>query len=166
VAVWRRDAFLEATGLSSEAVDPDVDLMRRLTDEGLGNALVVQSGEIFGQAEALPMGAVLSAAREQAAASSLLNLRPVVPVAQGVVVATLLLGTALGWFTLLHLMTGLWTLAMGQAAVTSAALLMRGASAKTPEFDDLLRLVLVAPLETFLYGPRLAVARLVSTTRG
>ena len=179
VVVWRRDAFLDAGGLHPEAVNPETDLMLRLlATAGPGapeGALTVRTGEIFGHASSLPQSDMLDcAARRQAAAVQMVRgtlrdassrryvvVREVVtPSAFLLVLGALSVGVAGGFFTLLHFVEGLLTVAMGTAAVTVAALIVRGASAQTPELRELIHLVLASALEPLLFTPRLLIAKM------
>ena len=177
VVVWRRDALLDAGGLRPAVINPEADLMVRLPGtkrlDSQQGALTVRTGEIFGYASALPLDRVLEGATgRQAAALRLartvgnpasrryLVAREILtPAVQIVVVGALIGGTTVGVFTVWHLMTGVLALAMGAAAVTVAALLVRGASPETPELPELIQLVIASALEPLLHRPRLLVAK-------
>jgi hypothetical protein len=179
VVVWRRDAFLEAGGLRPEAVNPAADLMLRLlAAAGPGvpsGALTVRTGEIFGHASCLPQNELFDATtRRQAAAVRIVRgtlreaairryvvVREVLtPSAYLLVLGALADGLVAGIFTLPHVVQGLLTVALGTAAVTVAALVVRGASAETPELRELVHLVLASALEPLLSKPRLFIARI------
>ena len=53
-------------------------------------------------------------------------------------------------------------LAFGNAAVSTAALLLRGSAAGAPEELELRRLVVAGPLEFVFYRPALAAARIAA----
>jgi hypothetical protein len=182
VFVWRRDVVLKLDGFSQSAADPDLDLMFRVqaveTDRG---GRVARSGDVFGQVEPGRLERVFAAAarRQRAALQTLgrvMRGRPhsldrlafahfieseiVTPALQTWVVLGALSGAVLGWFSWTAPFFALLLLSFGNAAVTAAALLLRGFASGSPDERELGRLLIAAPLDFVLYRPVLALARL------
>lgn len=181
VFVWRRDAVLQASGFSRLAASPDVDMMFRLQcADGRDERRVVRNASPFGHAAVLTAAAshVRISARQRSAvqmaitwgasASSafgsafLLYLRSeaFTPCAQAWVVAASLAGALAGWWSWAVPVLMVLLLAFGTAAVSAAAVLVRGAHRGAPEGPELRALLLLAPLEAPLRGPGRAWARL------
>jgi hypothetical protein len=182
VVVWRRDGVIKVDGFSRTAADADLDMMFRLQAEHaeLGGRFA-RSGDVFGCVPSQTTGEMFrTAGRRQVAAlqvlRAMLSLRGtalrgrtlahfvesemLTPLAQLWVVAATVGGAAAGWFSWAVPVLVALLLSFGRAAVTSAALLLRGFAAGGPEEPELRRLLLMAPLEFLLYRPLLAVARL------
>lgn len=184
VVVWRRDAVIKLGGFSQTAADPDLDMMFRLqTTGGEGAGRFDRGVDVFGRVGPQPLrGALRLAGRRQLAALQILwaclggkarSLDPrtlayfveselVTPLAQAWIVTATLAGAALGWFTWSAVVLALVLLSFGNAAVSGAALLLRGASPGAPEEPELRRLLVAGPLEFVLYRPVLAVARIAA----
>lgn len=182
VAVWRRDAVLKMQGFSRTAADPDLDLMFRVqAAEPDGGARFVRSGDVFGRVESRPIRCALAAAgRRQRGAFQIvgralggharrLDRATLVhfveselftPAMQGWLVAGSLAGAAAGWFPWSTPLVAILLLSFGSAAVSAAALLLRGFAPGAPSEPELRRLLLASPLEPVLYRPLLAIARL------
>jgi len=182
VVVWRRDAVIKVDGFSRTAADVDLDMMFRLQAEHaeLGGRFA-RSGDVFGCVPSQTAGEMFrTAGHRQVAAlqvlAAMLSLRGtalrgrtlahfvesevLTPLAQLWVVAATVGGAAAGWFSWTVPLLMVLVLSFGRAAVTSAALLLRGFAAGGPEEPELRRLLLMAPLEFLFYRPLLAVARL------
>lgn len=186
VFVWRRDAVLQASGFSRLAANPDVDMMFRLQcADGRDERRVVRNASPFGHAAVLSAAAsrLRTAARQRSAvqmaitwgasASSafgsafLLYLRSeaFTPCAQAWVVTASLVGALAGWWSWAVPVLMVLLLAFGTAAVSAAAVLVRGSHPGAPEGAELRALLLLAPLEVPLRGPSRARARLAGLVR-
>lgn len=182
VNIWRRDAVLQANGFARNVASADLDMMFRL-QHGVGgeDRRFVRSEDAFGQAGTLTGAEARAAARrrQRAAVEALITWGPgagqsvglrtfayfleaelVTPAAQLWVAVSMLGGAAAGWFTWTAASSALLLLAFGTAAVSAAALLVRGAYADAPERDELTRLLLLSPLEVLVFRPYRACARL------
>jgi hypothetical protein len=182
VVVWRRDAVLKLQGYSRTAADPDLDLMCRMqTADPEGGTRFVRSGEVFGRVKSRPIGRALAAAarRQQGAfqfvrralqghargldRATLVHFvesELLTPAMQAWLVAGSLAGAAAGWFPWSTPLLAVLLLSFGGAAVTAAALLLRGFAPGAPLEPELRRLLVASPLEPVLYRPLLAIARL------
>lgn len=186
VSIWRRDAVLQASGFSTTAADPDLDMMFRLQqfvrhDE----RRFVRNDETFGESGTTGADAARTRLRQRQraaleaatwgpdAAKSVglrtlayfLQSELVTPVAQFWVVAATLGGAVAGWFTWPTAALSLLLLSFGTGAVSAAALLLRGAHPHAPDARELRALLALAPLEVLVYGPRNLVARLTGLGR-
>jgi len=184
VAVWRRDAVLKCGGFPSEAGDPALALMFAMQASGNDSRFVRDSG-IFGTADALPLAARIRAAgtRQRGAAQSLGSMlrqrgemgwatwcafahaELLVPLAHVTLLALSLQAAVSGCTSWLTPVALLVVLAFGHAAVTAAALLLRGAAPGAPAETDLKSLLLSAPAEFFTTRPALALGRLLGASR-
>ncbi len=182
VVIWRRDAVIQANGFARNVGDPDLDMMFRLQHSvGGEDRRFVRNEDAFGQTGTRSPNEVRAAAqRRQSAALEMstswgpgaaqsvglrtfayfLESELVTPVAQLWVVLATCGGAAAGWFTWTSALLALLLLSFGTAAVSAAALLLRGAHPGSPERDELQALLLLAPLEVLLHRPLQAVARL------
>jgi len=186
VIVWRRDAVIKAHGFSADAADPDVDLMFRLqtsgADSGAGGRFH-RGVEVFGRVGSQPVRSTMavSGRRQHAALQivgailqgragglglktlmSFIESEIVTPVAQLWIVLATLVGASAGWFSWTSVFLAIALLAFGNAAVSTAALLLRGSSAGAPEEPELQRLVIAGPFEFVFYRPMLAAARVAA----
>ncbi len=185
VAVWRRDALIEMGGFSETATDPELDMLVRLqcaTNERVSGE-IVRTAEIVGWSPpaALAEVARLSGDRQHAVIESLVTLRKapngirgltatsfliaelVAPVVQVCAIIALIGGALAGSFSWVSVLLLLALLSFGNAAVTAAALLLRGALANAPTTAELGRLLALAPFEYAIYRPAVALARLTSS---
>ena len=184
VVVWRRDSVIKVNGFSPTAADADLDMMFRLQTTGMDGAGRFDRGvDVFGQVGPQPMrGALNMAARRQSAALQILwaclrgaarALDPktlayfieaelLTPLAQTWIVVATVIGVGVGWFAWSTVALALVLLSFGNAAVTAAALLLRGATAGAPEEPELRRLIVAGPLEFVVYRPVLVGARLAA----
>jgi glycosyltransferase involved in cell wall biosynthesis len=184
VMIWRRDAVIKLKGFSATAADSDLDLMFRLQAQGLdGRERVDRGAEIFGHTAPQAFADVLRlAARRQRAALDILvaavrgragaletrtlayfmATELVTPLAQVWVVGAALVGALGGWFPWTPVMFAILLLSFGNAAVSAAALLLRGSTPGAPELPELKRLLAVGPLEFVLHSPLVAAARIVA----
>jgi hypothetical protein len=171
VVIWRRDAVLQTGGFAAHALDPSLDLMVRLqaAQHGVGGESVVRTGETFGQTESRRFGDRLrGAVRRRAAAVQLLwryrwligvgelGARTIplfaltevlAPAAAAWAVVGTIIAAAAGWLPWIDVGLVAVILSLGQALLTTAALLLRAARPEAPAGRELARLVLVAPLE-------------------
>ena len=180
VVVWRRDAVAQAGGFSSNAADPHLDMMVRLQTSAAPGArgLVVRTTEIFGQRSARSMvDHVRRTARWQVAAlqavASLVAAGPntrvmlgsffvaevLTPCVQAWAIIATAAGAAAGYWPWIDVVRAAVLLALGQAIVTCAALLVRGSVSHAPDARGLQRLLLLAPLEGFAITAAAACAR-------
>lgn len=182
VAVWRRDLFIESGGFSRHATDPELDLLLRLhlTGERRQQGHVIRTEEIVGRT--YPTGFIAAGrrarSRNRAVIEASLQLAHddgprharigawclvfaefVTPVAQVVILLSVLAGAAAGLVPWRAVALLLAMLAFGNAAITAAALLMRGAAPEGPTFRDTLRLLALAPAEYVIYRPAVAISR-------
>ena len=184
VIVWRRDAVIKVRGFSATAADPDLDMMFRLQTGNVdGGGRFDRGMDVFGRVGPQPMQSALkTAGRRQVAALAILaaSLRGrarqleartlayfikseiVTPLAQAWIVAATLVGAGLGWYSWTAVLLALVVLSLGNAAVTTAALLLRGSSAGAPEERELRQLLAAGPFEFLIYRPALAAARLAA----
>jgi hypothetical protein len=184
VIVWRRDSVIKAHGFSSAAADPDVDLMFRLQTSGVdGGGRFDRGVDVFGRVGSQPVrGALVMSGRRQRAALEILRLmlkgrarglglktlayfiesEIVTPLAQLWIVLAAVIGAGAGWFSWTSVFLAVALLAFGNAAVSTAALLLRGSSAGAPEEPELKRLVVAGPFEFVFYRPILAAARVAA----
>jgi poly-beta-1,6-N-acetyl-D-glucosamine synthase len=184
VIVWRRDSVIKARGFSSGAADPDVDLMLRLQTTGVdGGGRFDRGVDVFGRVESQPVrSALLISGRRQRAALEILSAmlqgrarglggqtlayflesEIVRPLAQFWIVVSTVIGASAGWFSWTSVLLAVALLAFGNAAVSTAALLLRGSSPGAPEEPELRRLIAVGPLEFLFYRPMLAAARVAA----
>jgi hypothetical protein len=181
MVVWRRDALLRAGGFSTVAVDPDLDMMRRLqtsarASEGGASGAVVRTTTVFGRVSPRSRADDLAAlARRQRAVFDTLTAwtggpgrtiacfvasEVLTPLLEMWVVFAMGLGVAAGWTSWRALALSIILLSLRRALVTSAALLLRGTAAGAPDEPALRRLLLLAPCEFVRYGPGAALARL------
>ena len=181
VSVWRRDAVIKAQGFSVSGADPYLDMMVRLQTRGLeGGGRFDRGTDVFGQMDAQPVRSALTVAgRRQRATlevlSALLRGRArgidgkalawflaseiLTPLAELWIVLATIAGASLGWLSWTSVLLAIMALSLGNAAVTMAALILRGSSAGAPEEAELRRLVVAGPFEFVLYRPMLAAAR-------
>ena len=184
VVVWRRDAVIKLKGFSSTAADADLDMMFRLQTTGAeGGGRFDRGVDVFGRVGSQPLlGALRMAGRRQLAALQILGvclrggartLEPktlayfiaselVTPLAQAWIVLAMVIGLGNGWFTWSAAALVLVLLSFGNAAVTTAALLLRGATPGAPDEPELRRLLVAGPLEFVVYRPVLALARIAA----
>jgi hypothetical protein len=181
LVVWRRDALLRMGGFSTEVVDPDLDMMRRLQAPTLasgGSAIgaMVRTTTVFGRVSPRSRADDLAAlARRQRAVLETLSAwtggpgrtiayfvasELLTPLLEMWVVLAMGLGAVLGWTSWGALALSIILLSLRRALVTSAALLLRGTAAGAPDERTLRRLLLLAPCEFVWYGPGAALARL------
>ena len=184
VAAWRRDAVIKLNGFSGNAADADLDMMFRLQTLGAeGGGRFERGMEVFGRVVPQSMRSVLStAARRQRAALEVLaaclrgrarafdartlayfiGSEVVTPLAQAWIVAATVVGAAGGWFSWTAFILAMTLLSFGNAAVSMAALLLRGSTAGAPGDPELTRLIAAAPLEFVAYRPAPALARIAA----
>jgi hypothetical protein len=184
VAIWRRDAVLQANGFSRDVNDAELDMMFRL-QHGVGgeDRRFVRNEDAFGQTGTVSAPEARAAARKRQraaldttaswgpGASQSVGLKAfayfleselITPVAQLWIVVATLGGAAAGWFTWTTALFAILLLSFGTAVVSAAALLLRGAHPDAPERSELKALLLIAPLEVLLYRPRQAASRLAA----
>ena len=184
VIVWRRDAVIDLNGFSAAAADPDLDMMFRLqTGRIEGGGQFDRGVDVFGQVGPRPLRSALSAAAlSQRAALEILSacLRGraraletrtlayfiasefVTPIAQVWIVLAATVGAVAGWFSWTSVILAIVLLSFGHAALSTAALLLRGSTPGAPELPELRRLVATGPLEFLLCVPALAAARIAA----
>src|SRR5262245_17287788 len=184
VIVWRRDAVLKVNGFSTTAADPDLDLMFRLQANGAdGGGRIDRGVDVFGYVGPQSFHRVLRmAARRQRAALEILSAcvrgrarsldvrtlayfierELLTPLAQVWIVFATVVGAFGGWFSWTSVLLAIVLLSFGNAAVSTAALLLRGSTPGAPELPELKRLVAVGPLEFVVYAPALAAARIAA----
>jgi hypothetical protein len=182
--VWRRDAVIKLRGFSMTAADPDLDMMFRLQTHGAdGGGRFDRGMDVFGRVGPLPLRSALRASgRRQVAALAVLaaSLRGrarrleaktlayfvqgeiVTPLAQVWIVLATLVGAGMGWYSWTALLLAIVGLSLGNAAVSNAALLLRGSSAGAPEEPELRHLLAAGPFEFLVYRPGLAAARMAA----
>lgn len=186
VFVWRRDALLQANGFSRLAADPDVDMMFRLQcADGPDESRVVRTSTPFGRAAVLTAAAarMRTGLRQRSALQMVRNwgasawsalggsfrlflgTELLAPVAMGWLVGASLVGAvASAWSWKVPVLMLLF-LAFGTAAVSAAALLVRGAYPAAPDTPELLSLLMRSPLELPLRGPGRAWARVTAVMK-
>jgi hypothetical protein len=184
VVVWRRDSVIDVNGFAATAADAELDMMFRLQTTGVARAGRFDRGvDVFGRVGPQPLSAALKLAhRRQTAALQILwacargSARALdsralayfiagellTPLAQVWIVAATVIGVSLGWFAWSTVALGLVLLSFGNAAVTAAALLLRGATSGAPEEPELRRLIVAGPFEFVVYRPALAGVRLAA----
>jgi hypothetical protein len=157
VVVWRREALLELGGFPRQAVDAELEMLLRLQTSAVdGQRAVVRSVEIVGQIEP----------RTLTTASRLLHYRPkelvdlVTTTLQIFILAGVLTGAAAGWWTWNSVLLVIALLSFGNAIITVAALLVRGAAPGAPTQHQLVRLLLLTPAEYILFRPAIALSRI------
>jgi hypothetical protein len=180
VVVWRRDALIESGGFLPKACDPVLDAVVRLQAVDQANASeVIRTGEIVGRMDPVGVRAAGALARQRQwgviqAVGALRHISGngripalcfvlaelLTPVAQCCLILAVVTGAALGSLSWITLPLLLAMLAFGQGAITAAALLVRGAVPEGPRSTELVRLLLLAPLEYILYRPMIAVTRI------
>jgi hypothetical protein len=168
IVTWRRDAVMHAGGFADGREDAVLELMRRVeAAEKTSGARVVRTAEIVGYAGASASGEAIDTAvrRRRAAWHSLMHMfaepsrrrfavvELALPAAGAVLVLSTTAGAALSWWSGWVPLVALCVLAFGQAAMTSAAMLMRAAAPGSPDGSELARLVLAGPLELFVHQP-------------
>jgi hypothetical protein len=184
VAVWRRDAVLRCNGFPARAANPALALMFAMQASGHGSRFVRDRG-IFGAADAgTPRDRMRAASTRQRGAwrslgamllqrgalrwstwMAFAHAELCVPLAHLVLLALAVAGAAAGWVTWLGVASLIVLLAFGHAAVTAAALLVRGAAPGAPTELELRRLLFLAPVEFIAARPALALGRLLGTSR-
>lgn len=184
VAVWRRDTVLKCGGFSLNAVDPAWTLIQAMQAAGEGGRFVRESG-IFGTADAPPLTEQLRLAgrRQRSAWQSLARMLSdrgamrwrtwiafahaefLIPLAHVTLFGLALQAAVSGWTSWLPMVALIVLLAFGHAAVTAAALLLRGAAPDAPAEAELTQLLMAAPAEFFTVRPALALGRLLGTSR-
>ena len=184
IVVWRRDAVIKLHGFSSTAADPDLDLMFRLQTRSIeGGGRFDRGSEVFGRTGAESLRGVLGmAGRRQLAAMEILAAcargrarglagktlayfiasELFTPLAQLWIVLATVVGASLGSFSWTAVVLAIVLLSFGNAAVSAAALLLRGATAGAPEESELRSLMAAGPIEFVLYRPALAAARIAA----
>jgi hypothetical protein len=182
VVIWRRDAVLQANGFSKTSADPDLEMMFKLQNGvGAEDRRFVRNEDAFGRtgtrlardargaARARQRAALQMTASWGPGAGQSLGLRTfayfleselITPFAQLWVVVATIGGAAAGWFTWTTVVLALVLLSFGTAAVSTAALLLRGAHPEAPERLELRGLLTIAPLEVLVYRPLHAWSRL------
>lgn len=182
--VWRRDAVIKLHGFSMTAADPDLDMMFRLQTQGAdGGGRFDRGMDVFGRVGPQPLRSALkTSGRRQVAALAVLaaSLRGrarrleaktlayfvqseiVTPLAQVWIVLATLVGAGAGWYSWTAVLFALVGLSLGNAAVSNAALLLRGSSAGAPEEPELRQLLAAGPFEFLVYRPALAAARIAA----
>lgn len=184
VVAWRRDAVLGAGGFSVSAADTELEMMFRLQSPAAEAAGRFNRGtEVFGRMGPRTIGEILGqTGGRQRATMALLGacltgagrLAPrtlayfvsadvLAPLAQSWVIVGTVAGAAAGWFDWSHVLQAVVWLSFGNAAVSAAALLLRGARPDAPETGELMRMLAAAPLEFVLVRPFLVGARLLGT---
>jgi len=139
---------------------------------------VVRTTEIFGRVDAgVRRSSVADAARRQRAVLEALTAgrggggearrtlayftmsQFVTPLLTAWVVAGTAIGAGAGWWGWREVVLAVVLLSLGQALVSSAALLLRGSAPGAPDERTLTRLLLLAPFELVVYGPAAACGR-------
>jgi len=183
VFVFRRDALLQLGGFSPRAADAGLDAMSRLqerTEDIDGAALpgVVRTSELFGRVDPAQPRPWSPIRRQRALLETLRTLaegeqpsaalryltasRVIAPLAAGWFVAGTFAGAAAGRLPWHAVALAVVAVSFGQAAISTAALLLRGSAPGGPEGGQLTRLVLAAPFEAAVRGPVTAFARLAA----
>lgn len=179
VVVWRRDAIVQVGGFSTVAADSDLEMTIRLQTSATISGHVVRTAEIFGHIDprSCPAPVRLTTRRRQVAAlqaawslwavgapgrrmlAFVLASEVLTPIAQGwAVVATV--GSALaGLVPRQDAILVVVLLSFGRAAVSSAALLLRGSAHGAPDGSALGRLMLFGPLEFVTSAPAALIGR-------
>ncbi|MGC4081806.1 MAG: glycosyltransferase family 2 protein [Vicinamibacterales bacterium] len=184
VVIWRRDAVVQANGFSSAVADADLDMMFRLQNGFSGEARrVVNHDEVFGRMDVVPPATarMLARTRQRAVLQTIGTWAPVVskaagrraftrfldaelvaPLAQGWIVLATGLGALANWYSWTAVVCSLLLLCFGNAAMSAAALLVRGSQPLAPNRQEMRALLLIAPLEVLLYQPARAWARVTA----
>lgn len=184
VAIWRRDAVLQANGFSRTAADPDLDMMFRLQQHVRHDERrFVRNDETFGAASTTDASGARTRTRQrqraalQAAATwgpegarsvgvttlaYFVQSELLTPLAQFWVVAGTIGGAAAGWFPWTTAALAVLLLSFGTGAVSAAGLLLRGAHPNAPDGRELKALLALAPLEVLVHSPRNVGARLTA----
>jgi hypothetical protein len=122
-------------------VDPEYDLMRRLTKAGAErHSYVLRVPEVFGFTMPRQPGDLGHDPGPRRSARG-------VSFVQVTLLVALLVGVAVGWAGLLSLVLMMLLMVFGRAAVTAAALLVRGSSPNAPDRHEIRRLLCASPLE-------------------
>lgn len=186
VSVWRRDALLKAGGFSRTAADPDIDMMFRIQAGSGGSGHFDRGGAIFGRrvgvearatrrAAAIRQRAVLgilaqvwtrgSSAIGWKSSLWMLQTELLVPAAQAWIVAATFIAAIMGVLSPMLMIASVLVLMFGTAAVSAAALLLRGALPNAPDEGELRRLLLMSPVEFAVRRPAFAIARVIGARR-
>ena len=181
LGAWRRDAILEAGGFSTTARDPELDLLVRLECGTATSDGIHRNADIVGRVEPIGLAAAgrLAADRQRSLLQALAGAMPrgfgqagvvcfflaefAMPLLQVSVFGAAALGAFAGWFSWTSVALVVALLAFGNAMVTAAALLLRGAAPWAPTFTELARVLLVAPAEYAIYRPAVFLSRLAAT---
>jgi len=185
VVVWRRDALLKAGGFSTQAADPDLEMMVRLQRGSPEDGAVIRTTEIFGSIDPRsPKEHLFRISRQQRAVVEAVRAggrragafgramgylavsRLLMPLLAMWVIVGLVAGAAIDWLPWHDVALGTLLLALGQAVVTSCALLIRGSAPGTPDLRRLARLILLSPFELLVLGPAAACARISGMMQG
>jgi hypothetical protein len=185
VVVWRREALLELGGFSRRVVDSELEMVLRLqssTTDGL--RAVVRSVEIVGQIEPRTLASAsrllryrpkavvdslravdlsLSRPGRRVAVFAFLIAQLVTTTLQVFVLAGVLTGAVAGWWTWNSVLLVIALLSFGNAIITVAALLVRGAAPGAPTQQELVRLLLLSPAEYVFFRPAVALSRIKAT---
>lgn len=150
VVAWRRDALLEAGGFPGSVADPAAALAVRLGAVA-SRGLVLRTSTIVGRlvhgdATRHPAAGSLFQFRHLPPVVAMERLLAVLPLIAVGLLVLLAAGGAVSW---LAPATALVFVAFGTAAVSAAALLVRGAVPGAPCGRELRRLLLQAPVEGF-----------------
>jgi hypothetical protein len=173
VTVWRRDAVVETGGFSGTAIDADLDLMVRLQTS---THRAVRRPEIVGhmsprsfeeqvhaaslrQLATLQLLRIACRGKFRAPLAYFLSVEFLWPILQAWIVAATATGAALGWYTWNDFFFALIALSLGNATMSAAALLLRGAAPNPPDETSLARLLLIAPFDFVVSGAAGAYAR-------
>jgi hypothetical protein len=179
VTLWRRDAVVQANGFA-DVTDPELDMMFRLQRRGEDERRFVSNEDPFGRVQGVPSSTHSEAgARQRSALQVIASWGPaaghsvgwrafgyfldaeiVTPLAQAWLVVATTIGAAAGWFSWSAPLASVVLLSFGTAAVSAAALLVRGAHANAPEAAVVQRMLALAPAEFALNRPFRAWARL------
>lgn len=187
VIAWRRDAVLRAGGFPAGTADPILDLLSTLAsappsvesdaagEAGPRSRIATQS-DVFGSRTAVGLSHALretaagqrraieamrrrwaSAGWRAFASGSFLSSPLAAPMAVVVALMTALVAAAAGRLAWADVLLVLAALAVGQALVSTAALLLRGSVPGAPSGLELAGLIAAAPFELVLYRVPLAV---------
>jgi hypothetical protein len=180
LVAWRRDTILEAGGFSTTARDPELDLLVRLQCAAATSDGVRRNPDIVGRVEPIGLGAAgrVAADRQHSLLQALGAAMPrgfrhaavfcfflaefAIPLMQAAVFGAAVLGAFAGWFSWTSVALVVALLAVGNAMVTSAALLLRGAAPWAPALTESARVLLVAPAEYAIYRPAVFLSRLAA----
>jgi hypothetical protein len=177
---------LQANGFSRTAADPDLDMMFRLQRTGQDERRFVRNEDEFGHTSTAAADIArhatghrqrsalhTTAAWGPAAAGSVglgaftcfLQAEVITPAAQLWVVIGTVAGAAIGYFSWVAPVAAILLLSFGTAAVSVAALLVRGAHADPPDTAEIRLLLGLSPLEFVLDRPLRAWTRLLALRR-